>query len=118
MARMEPTKADVLAAHGDYFTVKEAAALLRLREDTLRTMIRWGKVQAVRRGRLILIPPAAVAAQFAGAADAALLALAPALATSAAPALSPRGRSPGSGSSTAGRGRSGSADKPDTVRAG
>jgi excisionase family DNA binding protein len=73
---MEPTKADVLAAHGDYFTVKEAAAILRMRPDSLRTMIRWGQIPAVRRGRLILIRPEVVAAQFVGAADPALVALA------------------------------------------
>jgi excisionase family DNA binding protein len=119
MARMEPTKESVLAAHGDYFTVKEAARLLRMTEAHLRTEIRWGQISAVRRGRLLLIRPEAVAAQFSDAADAALLAIAPALAAAPLPtAVSPRGRSAGSGSNTAGRGAVRRSGKPGTARAG
>jgi excisionase family DNA binding protein len=76
MARMETTKESVLAAHGDYFTVREAAELLKMTPAHLRTEIRWGRIQAVRRGRLILIRPEVVAAQFSDAADPALVALA------------------------------------------
>jgi excisionase family DNA binding protein len=115
---MDVTKTDVLAAHGDYFTVREAARLLRMTEAHLRTEIRWGRIPAVRRGRLILIRPEAVAAQFSDAADAALLALAPALALTGPPAASPRGRSAGSGSSTAGRGAVRRSGKPGKARAG
>jgi excisionase family DNA binding protein len=97
-----PTKADVLAAHGDYFTVREAARLLRMSEAHLRTLIRWGQIPAVRRGRFLLIPPAAVAAQFVGAADAALLALAPALAAACGPSDS-RAARPAGGSARKGR---------------
>jgi excisionase family DNA binding protein len=62
MVRMETTtKSDVLATHGDDFTVPELARLLKLSPATIRKMLVWREITpAWKLGREWRIPASTV----------------------------------------------------------